>query len=130
MIVRFLGKSRNLRTGRGDFSLPARSRSRLRKARASAGVGRSAKAGRPLEREANPAFGGTPLPSRPGKVRHYELSSLPIDSVHLSLYIILPSGFDEDGHYKANQFDIERRKQACPRMSIFARNVRRSLLLF
>jgi hypothetical protein len=32
--------------GGGDFSLPARSRSRLREAPASAGVGRSAKAGR------------------------------------------------------------------------------------
>jgi len=42
----------SLKRGRGDFSLPARSRSRLREAPAPAGVGRSAKAGRPLEREA------------------------------------------------------------------------------
>jgi hypothetical protein len=33
----------------------------------------SAKAGRPLERDANPALGGTPLPSSPEKVRHYLL---------------------------------------------------------
>jgi hypothetical protein len=55
---------------------------------------------------------------------------LPIDSVHLNIYIILPSGFDEYGHYKTIDFDRERREQACPRMSIFARNVKRSLLLF
>jgi len=53
-----------------------------------------------------------------------------IDSGQLNIYIILQSEFDDEGHYKAVYFDRERREQACPRMSIFARNVKRGSLLF
>jgi hypothetical protein len=53
-----------------------------------------------------------------------------IDSAQLNIYIILQYGFDDDGHHETRPFDRERREQACPRMSTFARNVKRNLLLF